>query len=504
MATKAQWWYRQLLRAHRPAVLFEMADSLWWWDQRVTMPRQAARCHPEIMAALEELCHNIFTSPAMERIFSGLMPHLGDLSPEKQAAVRLLYSCFQRAKAVPADLVRQFAEVRGQVYEVYRVAKGKGDFKAVLPYLVKMVEMARQRADLIGYDTEPYDALLPDFEPGMTATRMATILEPVREHSVALLQELRGGQAPPAMLQQGYWPVEAQRRFCQEVARRIGFSGRLDESVHPCTITVAPDDVRLTTHFKTGDFNYGFKATTHEAGHGFLQLRRAADLVWLGPTSGGGRSSGIHESCSRLWENQIGKSLPFCEWIWPLLCQTHPVFVERKLEPEDLYRMLNRVEMEEPFVRTEADEVTYNLHIVLRFELEVALIRGAIKPAELPYLWDEKMKQYLGVRPPSYTVGVLQDVHWPDGYFGYFPSYTNGNLLAAVWWAEIRRAIPDVDDQIQKGQFGAIQKWLQENVYRWGLAFSIDEQSQRVTGQPFVVEPWQRHLNEKYRAIYQV
>jgi len=503
MATKAQRLYGRLMKRLKEIASFNYLTDLQSWDGQVMMPRHALPGKGEIRAAVKKRAFELFTSDEVGGLLEELMVVLDELPVEKQAHVRLLYACRQRACSLSSNLVGRYAEATTASHAAWLRAKEADDFSIFQPELETVLALTREKAECIGYEGHPYNALLPYYEPGMTVSRIREILDPLAEPLGDLLSEIRdSSQTPSDLLQRGNWPPDAQRKLCQHVKTLLGFPGRLDEAEHPMTITVAPRDVRITTHCMPNRLDFGLTATTHEAGHGFMEWYRAQPLRWSEPMEGGGISMAVHESCSRLWEHLVGTSLPFCELIYPKVCELFPVFEDQGISAEDFWRMLNRVEP--GFIRVMADELTYCSHILMRLELELAMFSGQIKVADLPSLWNEASERHLGIVPPTLREGVLQDIHWSKGFIGYFPEYMVGTLLSAIWAREIRKLHPDLDDRIRRGQFSVIQTWMREHVYCWGQVCSGDELVRRATGHKLSAKPWLGYARRKYQAVYQV
>ena len=475
----------------------QSAVALCAWDQRTHLPEKGAEARAKVVGRLERM--------AFERVVSDRMGELiaaaereGARSEVDQAIVRVWKRDHTRHRAIPPALYQKFVETTARAEMVWEKAKAESEFALFRPHLAEVVDLVREMAGLIGYEESPYDALLDEYEPGMTVAILRPLLGGLRAELVAFLKDLSRGTPPPA-LPVGTYPLDAQRQFCREALGWIGYDfggGRLDDSAHPFTIGVGPGDVRVTNRYQ-GDGPFpGLFGALHEGGHALYGQGNDPALAWTGLS--GGASFGIHESQSRFWENQIGRSLPFWRFAHPHLVRHFPHLARTR--PEDVWRHVNRVERS--LIRVEADEVTYNLHICLRFELEVELIEGRLAVDELPARWNEAMGEYLGVTPPDDAHGVLQDVHWSGGMFGYFPSYALGNLYGAQITEAAEREIPGFWGHVERGELAPIREWLRENVHRHGRVYLPEDLVRRVTGSGLSAGPFLHYIRRKYGEVY--
>lgn len=478
----------------------ESAASLAHWDQRTCMPEKGAEARARVVGRLERLAFERLVSPELEKLLREAETRLDGASETDRALVRYWKREHERKRAIPPDLYQEFVITCSRAERVWEEAKARSDFSLFAPHLEQVVELVRKMAALLGYEESPYDALLEEFEPGMTASRLREILPALREELVPFVRKIARGTPPPA-LPQGPFPIPAQRALARKALATIGYDfsgGRLDDSVHPFTVGIGPGDVRVTDRFSEENPFSGLFGALHEGGHALYDQGFPEGLAWTGLDSGA--SFGIHESQSRLWENQVGRSLAFWRFFHPALVQHLPAF--RNTTPEEVWRMACRVQPS--LIRVEADEVTYNLHIALRFELELELIEGRISVRELPERWNRAMEAYLGVAPPDDAQGVLQDVHWSGGMFGYFPSYMLGNLYAAQLMAAAEREIPDLWDRIAVGDTGPLFSWLREEVHSRGRLDPPEELIKRVTGQGLTPRPFLSYIREKYSRVYKL
>lgn len=498
--SEAEKLFKKLLNQVKIATKFEYASRLLSWDQQTKMPTGGAEGRAEIFATVKTEGFKRFTSDAVGKILKELAGMEEKLDVEKQALVQRISAIHQRSKTIPPDLFGAFNEATSKGYSIWVEARKKSDFKLFQPALEKNIEFTRQFAELYGYEKNPYDALLPDYEPGLTAEDLRRIVNHLRKELVPLVRLLiEQPNKPDETLLQGHFSEELQQQLSLQILEVIGYdfkTGRLDTTPHPFTTSVGPDDVRVTTHFAIDDMAPALFATVHEGGHALYDQGIDPLLKWLYLDVG--YSHGMHESQSRMWENMVGRSLPFWKFFYPRLQNIFSRY--RNIALEDFYRAINAVKLSP--IRIYADEVTYNLHIMLRFEIEEALLRGEVEVEDLPGLWNAKMREYLGVVPENDAKGVLQDVHWSEGYFGYFPSYMLGNLYAAQLFAAAKRKIANLEEEIAKGNLNLLLKWLRAKVHRFGLIREAPDLLKEVTGKGPTPEPWLDYVKEKFGDIY--
>ncbi len=471
------------------------------WDARTYMPEKGVETRAKVVGRLSRLAFERVVSPKFGELLARAEKELAGATETERAMVRMGKRDHERARAIPPDFYQKFVELCTRAESVWEKAKAQANFTLFQPYLAEIVDMVREMARFIGYTEHPYDALVEEYEPGMSTRRVAEILGALREQLVPfvhLLQE-RGTSPPP--IPAGKYRISSQKALCAEALRAIGFDfsgGRLDDSAHPFTIGLGPGDTRVTNRYNEKEPFSALYGALHEGGHALYDQGVPPELHWLGLS--GGASYGVHESQSRFWENQIGRSLAFWEFFKPKLSRRFKSFARYK--PEEIFRMVNKVEPS--LIRVEADEVTYNLHICLRFELEVELLEGRLKVEELPARWNAAMKGYLGVVPPDDAQGVLQDVHWSGGSFGYFPSYALGNLYAAQFMEKLAEAQPTLWAEVREGRFHNVLAWLRQNIHGHGRKYFPEELCQRVTGEPLSAKPFLRYLQEKYALVYRL
>jgi len=477
------------------------AVALLSWDEDTHMPKRGLALRAETIGKLSRMAFELSTSDDLGKYIEDLEGR-SDLSVKQAASVRVVGKTYRRNQAVPADLFEEFTIAQSKSNAAWAEAKRASDFATFQPHLEKMVDYARRFAELFGYEDCPYDALLDRYEPGMTTARLREIIDPLRERLVPFLERLLADGTPPdPNLLHGEYPLGAQRAVARTALEAVGYdfdAGTLDDTVHPFTMHVGPGDVRVTNRYHQDNPLPGLFGAMHEGGHALYGQGMEEDLFMLQLSHGA--SCGFHESQSRLIENQVGRSRPFWRFFRPAFVDAFPHLAARSVD--DLYRAANRVARS--LIRVEADEVTYNLHIMLRFELETKLLDGEIGVADLPALWDDAMQRYIGITPPSVAVGVLQDVHWSTSMIGYFPSYMLGNLYAAQISQTLRAEIPSLDDQIAGGDFSPLLAWLREKVHHVGGIFEPDDLIAQITGKPLSSEPLLDYIAEKYSEIYEL
>ena len=477
------------------------ANSLLAWDQQTYMPKGGVEGRAESMATLSRLAHEHFVDAET----GGLLDAAGDLDPETEdgALVRRARRDYERSTRLPSRLVEEITRAEGLAEPAWVEARESSDFSLFAPHLEKMLPLQREAAEALGYEDHPYDALLDGYEPGASKARLERMFGELKKGIVPMIREIsKRGDDGRAEILRGAFDEATQEKFGEQVVTAFGYDwerGRQDRTVHPFCINFGPDDVRITTRFDGGWLSPALFGTMHETGHALYE--QGVDPRYSRTPLSGGTSMGIHESQSRMWENLVGRSRGFWSHYYPRLQGAFPERL-RGVEPEQFYRAINAVSPSE--IRVEADEVTYNLHILLRFELEVALIEGSLAVSELPEAWDAKMEEYLGVTPTSYATGVLQDVHWSAGLFGYFPTYTVGNVLSVQFFEEAVKAHPEIPEGLRRGEFSTLLSWLRENIHRHGSRYLPDDLVERVTGRPLDTAPYLRYLQTKFGELYEI
>jgi carboxypeptidase Taq len=491
-----------LIRRIREASVLASCGSLLSWDESTYMPRQGSAFRGEQMGLLARLGHEMTTAPIIGELLAQVEASdlVRDPDGDPAANVREIRRSYDRAVKVPASLVEELARVTTRAQQVWRDARKANDFAAFRPHLETIVGLLRQKADAIGYRAVRYDALLDEYEPGATTAEITGVFADLRKDLVPLIAAIAASSRQPRRdLLQREFPVDRQRLFGEGAAAAIGFdfeAGRLDDTTHPFCSGIGPGDCRLATRYNPRHFNEAFFGILHEAGHGLYEQGLPAD--YAGTPLGTACSLGIHESQSRLWENQVGRGRPFWEHFFPRARQSFPSLRDASLD--DWLLAINDVQPS--FIRVEADEATYNLHIILRFELEQALIAGDLTVADVPAAWNDKFHALLGLKVQSDAQGCLQDIHWSFGGLGYFPTYTLGNLYAAQLMEAARRDLAGLDDDFRQGSFARLKQWLNEKVHRPAQRYRAGELCRRVTGAPLSHRPLVRYLKDKYAALY--
>ncbi|PFN97787.1 carboxypeptidase M32 [Bacillus sp. AFS076308] len=473
------------------------------WDQKVIAPKKGRNVFAKATGTLRTEIFQLSVSPEMGHLLETLTleKHYSQLDQATRAKVREYKTYYQKSKAIPADLFKEYSILTAQANDAWEEARENNDFASYLPFLEKIIDYKRQFAKIYGYNEHPYDALLDEFEPGLTVKRLDPLFAKLRESSVQLLERIRkNGQPTKVKVFDQSFDIEKQKAFNRFILPLIGFdmqAGRLDETVHPFAQTVNIGDVRLTTRYLEKNVRSALFGTIHEAGHGIYEQH--VNPIYEETVLQSGASFGIHESQSRFLENMIGRSREFWHFFFQKLNEYFPEQL-KDVTVEEFYRAVNTVQPS--LIRVEADELTYNLHIMLRYEIEKALIGGEIEARDLPAVWNQKMMDYLGISPGTDTEGVLQDVHWSFGGIGYFPSYSLGNLYAAQILRAVQKDIPDLYSNIEKGKFEIIQEWLKGNIHQYGKLYTPNELIVKVTGEELNADYLIDYLEKKYTEIY--
>ena len=480
----------------------EAVSSLLDWDQETLLPAKGVAARSSQRALLAGILHDRKTSAEMQGLLEELRGSLDTLSAEQQIVVREFGRTLDRAVKVPKKLVEEMTRLESQSVAAWATARKEDRFVDFAPFLEKLIVLKRECAEAVGYEDELYDAFLDEFEPGARAAQIGPVLAKLCASLVPILHAITEQKRPDLGRFTQPFPVAAQRQFGEQVLARIGFDfdrGRTDESAHPFCSGLHPDDVRLTTRFDENDFRSSFFSYIHEGGHGLYE--QGLDPKHLGTAFSLWASMGIHESQSRLWENIVGRGHAFWTHALPLAQECFPSQLGG-CTVDEMVRGVNDVQCS--LIRVEADELSYNLHIGLRFELEQALLSDALTAKDLPGAWNEKMESYLGIQPDTDREGCLQDIHWSMGLFGYFPTYSLGNLYAAMLWRQIRTTLPTVEDSITRGDFAPLGDWLKENIYRHGRSYPATQLVEHVTGKNLSDDAFLEYIKTKYGDLYGV
>lgn len=472
------------------------------WDQQVNLPSGGTEERGLQSAALGRIMHEKFASDEVGELIADLEEEVGDLyaDTDEARAVKVSKKFYEKQAKVPLPLLMEFIKATTMAHEAWVSAKAQADFSLFEPHLAKIVDLRKQYAELYQPYDHIYDPLLDDYEPGMKTADVKAIFEKLRPQQVQLLQEIAEKEPPDNAFIKQVYKEEYQEIFGRYVITRFGFDwnrGRLDVASHPFTTEFGLGDVRITNRYREGDPGSAIFSTMHEAGHA-LYGQGLAEKYKRHPLSGAA-SLAIHESQSRLWENIIGRSQEFWSFFYPSLQMLFPENLA-DVSLTDFYRGVNKVEPS--FIRVEADEATYNLHIMLRLEIELGLMEGTIEVGDLPEIWNSKMKEYLGITPPDDAQGVLQDVHWSGGMIGYFSTYALGNLASVQLWDKLLKDNPNVPDEVAQGKFDTILGWMREHVHQYGSKYEPQEIMIRATGSKITPEPYIAYLRKKYTQIY--
>jgi len=494
--------YQWLLAHSRETALLQSVEQLLSWDQRTMIPAKGHAFRAEQLTLLARLIHERETDPRVGEHLAAAEGSDLTADPESTEAVNIREwrRHFDRATRIPQHLAVALAQAAAEGQTAWEEARPRNDWPAFMPYLERLVSLSRQQAEALGYTTEPYDALLDGYEVGERAADLEPLFRSLRDSLVKLLDAVQGSSRTPdeAVLHRHY-PRALQEQFCREAVARIGYNfeaGRLDPTAHPFSTGLGPGDIRITTRYDEHYFSGAFFGALHEAGHALYDLGLPPEH-WGSPR-GQAISLGIHESQSRTWENLVGRSLGFWRNFFPRAQELFPAL--RDVDLEVFHFAINRVAPS--LIRVEADEVTYNLHIVFRFELERGLINGGLEVRDLPDAWNAKVQEYLGLTPPDHRDGVMQDVHWSAGYFGYFPTYTLGNIYAAQFFASAAAEMGDLEEGFARGEFGPFLQWLRERIHSQGSRYRPRDLVQRVTGKELNSRFLEDYLAGKFSALY--
>ena len=475
------------------------------WDQQVNMPPGGAHGRAAQIGTLTRIEHDMIISDETKRLLEDAAKEIegADYDSIEASMIRVVAQDVKEQTYLPSDLVTKMAELEVEGHQVWAAARANNDFPSFAPTLARILDLKREAVEHMGYEEHPYDALLNEYERGMTASRVKQLFDAHKPDLVALIGAVRerGAVVDDSMLHQPF-EVAKQRAFGETVVKAYGYDfsrGRQDEVVHPFCTSFNQGDVRITTRFTADFLNPGLFGTMHEAGHAMYE--QGVDSSLDGTLLSRGTSLGVHESQSRMWENFVGRSKGFWSWAFPKLQATFPDQF-KGVDATQFYKSINKIQPS--FIRVEADEATYNLHIMLRFELEMDMIAGKINVNDLPEEWSERFEAFLGVQPPNDTLGVLQDVHWSSGLLGYFPTYALGNLLAAQYFQKALEAHPNIPDEIASGKFDTLLGWLRENIHQHGRKFTAEELTQRITGESIDCKYYMQYLYAKYSDIYEL
>ncbi|MGI2298749.1 carboxypeptidase M32 [Candidatus Cardinium hertigii] len=495
--------YKSFVEKFSHVQLLRQIKGLLSWDQQTYMPAGAVDIRAKQLAYVASLAHGEATSSRYRDALSEMVDieteeiKLKGLSAIAASNLKQWCKDFKRITKLPQSFVQAYYATTTAATEVWKQARGTSDFALFRPWLQKVVDLNREKANLLGYVASPYDALIDLYEPGVTASTLSTLFADLSSFLSAIVKKTDGRGSPYKVSFDHSFPEEAQMRFNHLLLKTIGISGentRLDCSAHPFCSGIHPSDVRVTTNLEGGLLQNIF-AVLHEGGHALYELGLSKE-DWATPY-GQAVSMGVHESQSRWWEVMVGQSLPFWSYMYPIFEKYFPHFKELSLA--NFYRHINHVQAS--CIRIYADEVTYPLHIILRFELEKALIEGTMDVSDVPEMWNVKMQALLGITPKNDAEGCLQDIHWSSGHFGYFPTYALGNIYAVQYFAAFVQSFPDWDVKVREGSFSFMKDWLYAHIHQFGRMYNATESMQRVTGHPISTQPYKDYIRKKYQNL---
>ena len=498
--------YQKLLEKSRTIQTYQSILALLHWDQETYMPTGAITSRSEQISLLSSLIHEEKTSRSYKTLLEKLVSlksgkiKMKESSPSQKVILREWRKEFIRADKLPISFVKEFSLVTSEAAQVWAIAKKENNFKLFLPFLEKIIAMNRKKAEIYGFEEHPYDALIECYEPCMTSKRITTIFGGLQKELKSLLKKIKAAKQIDDKFLTRKVNDETQTEIGHWIANAMpveqGYT-RLDISSHPFSTAMHPHDSRITTRILPNAFMSTIFSVLHEAGHSMYEMGLPTEH--FGTPLCEAISLSVHESQSRWWETLIGRSLPFWKSHYPELKKKIPAL--KGVPLDQFHRAINRVTPS--FIRVEADEVTYCLHVVLRFEIEKQLISGTLAPADLPEAWNAKFKELFGLTPPDNTHGCLQDIHWSLGDFGYFPTYALGNLLAAQLFNTFSKEQPNWESKIEQGDLTFVREWLKKNVHHWGKTYNLDELTKKVTGKALSEEDYCHYLKKKYADIYQ-
>ncbi|KFK96881.1 MULTISPECIES: carboxypeptidase M32 [unclassified Serratia (in: enterobacteria)] len=480
------------------------------WDASTGMPNGASIQRGQQIATLSSLAQSMILSPELASALADEAA-LPNLTLHQQRSHQALRQAIAHYKKVPASLVVEQAQLVAVAEVAWREAREQNNFSLFQPYLEKIVDLKRRFAEVVGYQNHPYEALTHEYEPGLTVPALKTLFAQLQARLLPLVKRVHAAPKPDNSFLHRHFPVDQQRALSTKLAGKIGYDfqrGRLDTTTHPFEISITREDVRITTRFNPQFLNAGLFGTLHEAGHAIYEQNVAPELSGTALTldlfglyAVAGTSYGVHESQSRLWENRVGRSLPFWHHHYAELQATFPGVLD-DVSVEQFHRAINR--SEPSLIRVEADELTYDFHVMLRVEIEMGLIEGSLKVSDLPAFWAEKIQAYLGVKPTTDTLGVLQDIHWSKGMIGSFPTYTLGNVMGSQFMAAALQQQPSLATALVQGNYLPLKSWLTENILQHGRTYLPHELLQRATGKGLDATPYLDYLEQKFTALYQL
>lgn len=476
------------------------AASVLSWDQQVNMPPGGAEARGQQLATLGKIAQEKFTSDEVGTLFEDLKKEYADPETDDGAMIRVAARTYEKARRVPPEFIAEQAIAATQGVEAWVEAKHKSDFSIFRPYLEKNIELVKKYVSFFPPAAHPYDVLLDDFEPGLPTAEVLSIFGNLRPKQVALIKAIGEARQVKSDFLKKSFNEKKVWAYGERIIEKFGYDfqrGRQDKAPHPFETTFSVNDVRITNRFEKNEPLATLFSAMHECGHALYEL--GSNPAYERTPLAGGTSLAVHESQSRMWENLVGRSLPFWEHFYPELKKTFHAQLDG-VNARTFYKAVNKVEPS--FIRVNADEATYNLHIMLRLEIEIGMVDGSIQVRDLPEIWNTKMHDYLGVTPPNDAQGVLQDIHWSYGSVGYFSTYALGNIISAQLWEKINQDIKNLDEQVRKGQFAELREWLRVNIHQYGHKYDPRDLVRKITGQDIDSAAYVRYLTKKYSDIY--
>ncbi len=475
------------------------AGAVLMWDQETYMPEKGAELRAQQLATISGIAHEHFTDPSNSTRIQNLKDS-GSLTDLQSRSVERISEDLDKANKYSTAFVQELSKAQSEAFQAWQKAKANDDFEAFAPQLKRMVELKQKETELLGYEEHPYDALLDDFEPGLTSAKVERVFEGLKKELHPLLEAIHNCEGPDDSVMFRSYSEDEQWAFSMEVLQTMGYDlkrGRQDLSTHPFTISFSPEDVRVTTRMNKENLHEAIWSSIHEGGHALYE--QGLPLEAYGMPGGEACSLAIHESQARLWENIIGRGLPFWEYFYPSLQERFPDILD-SVPLDHFYRAMNVVRPS--LIRTNADELSYHFHIMLRFEIEKALIEGSLDVKDVPDRWNEKVHEYLGIEVPSDAKGCLQDVHWSHGGIGYFPTYSLGSLYSAQFYAQAKEELPDLERKLSEGDLLTLRDWLRERIHSRGRLEKPGELCEKVCGKELDPGYFMAYAREKYGKIY--
>lgn len=469
------------------------------WDQEVNMPPRGAEIRAQKMKYLSGLLHEMSTDKSYVDLVKNLLDDKS-LNEEQHVNVREVWRGMEKALKLSKSLVEEISKTTSECFMAWHKAKTENNFEIFAPHIEKMIHLKKEKAEAIGYKDHPYNALMDGYEQGLTVAELDELFKGVKENLVSFVKKISVLERPDDGFFMGDFNEDHQVKFCRDVLEKMGYdfsSGRMDKAAHPFCIGFHPGDTRITYRLKQNDISEIIWSITHEGGHALYE-QGLKKQDW-GFAMGAAVSLSIHESQSRLWENNVSRSLEFWNYFLPVLKNYFPGEL-KDVTPNDFFKACNIVEPS--FIRTNADELTYHFHIMIRYEIEKSIFDGSLSVNDLPGYWNKKYKEYLGIDVPDDATGILQDVHWSHGSFGYFPTYSLGSFYAAQFYAEAEKQIPDLRNQISNGEFIPLREWLRDTIHQHGMKYKAQDLCKRVTGETLNFNYFESYAKNKYQAIY--